>query len=436
MGKRKERHHDNDDDDNDESSNKKADHHRDRKKKKKKHKTSSTAVTTAVIKKEEEEKEREEAVVKEESEKPLKEQRQPDATAVEPWKEQQSSITPKIKKKNNNDIISSNSNVVSSSSSHDIRRPRSLSTGSNISLTYADLVSSTANTAAVTQQYRQKDTSSSTATTTHRNSSTSTTSTTTTCTYFQKRVQLTISLLPYSLHNITAAIRASLRKRLLRYDRGWGGILLAFDKVQFLQKDTNNNSNITSCSSSSSSKAKGWILNELPYIHYHVDCDILVFAPTVGCQVSSCYQDDGRLCIKHIPSFLTYYAAPYYSQNIFFLSFFLLIFFLQLQGRVNECFPSHVSILVFGYINAMISADTLFKAGLRFDHDSQSWMAINTNEMDVEEIDIVSNGHHSSLFESISKNMKLTFVVSKIHECDSTISLEGKSPMPWLLVDT
>jgi hypothetical protein len=113
-----------------------------------------------------------------------------------------------------------------------------------------------------------------------------------------------------------------------------------------------------------------------------------------------------------------------------------LLFFPQLQGRVTECFPSHISMLVFGYINAMISADTLIKEDLRFDHDSLTWMTIhNASELE-DENDLVDNHHRHPLIQTISKNMKLKFLVTKIYCCDSTISFEGTSPVPSLLVES
>ena len=97
--------------------------------------------------------------------------------------------------------------------------------------------------------------------------------------FFRKRVQLTVSLLPYSMRNYEASIRDSIRKQLLRHSDGWDGILLAFDNLKY--RDRNSSSK-----GDSNSKGKGWILNELPYIHYEVECDVLVFAPSVGCEVS------------------------------------------------------------------------------------------------------------------------------------------------------
>jgi hypothetical protein len=241
MGKRKERDVNN-------NSSTKADK---REKKKKKHKKSSSSIK------------------KEGPKQPVEQKGQPDA--IQSSTGQQKEATPQFSENHK-------CNAVSISS-----RPRSHSTGS-ISLSYADLVTSTDANAAGTLQQKQRHDSPSTAHTTSSNP--------TTAIYFQKRVQLTVSLLPFSLHNVIGAIRTSLRKRLLHYNHGWGGILLAFDNVEFRRENTNNISN----SITSSTKAMGWILNELPYIHYHIDCDILVFAPSVGCQVSGfLLVDDDRM---------------------------------------------------------------------------------------------------------------------------------------------
>ncbi|KAG7367780.1 hypothetical protein IV203_030523 [Nitzschia inconspicua] len=253
-------------------------------------------------------------------------------------------------------------------------RPRTESFGS-ISLSYGDLVAS--------QDTRNNDDDDDDDNRTYPT------------TFFQKRVQLTISLLPYSLRNMQGSIRASLRKRLLQYSDGWGGILLAFDNITFRNTDNNNNNN---------NKGRGWILNELPHIHYEIECDVLVFAPTVGC---------------------------------------------QLQGTVSECFPSHISILVFGYINAMVSADTLLKTGLRYDHESHTWTVAQEGNFHInnkknntdDDYDLNNTNNNNKMnnphnLQCISKGDKIKFVVSKIHECDGTLSLEGKSPVSSLLVES
>jgi hypothetical protein len=63
----------------------------------------------------------------------------------------------------------------------------------------------------------------------------------------------------------------------------------------------------------------------------------------------------------------------------------------------------------------MVSAKTIREAGYQFDLDLQTW---------------TKGG------DSITSGVKINFVVTKIHECDGTISLEGDKPARSLLVDT
>jgi hypothetical protein len=177
--------------------------------------------------------------------------------------------------------------------------------------------------------------------------------------FFRKRAKLSISLLPWSLKDCKQSVENSLRKMVLKYSDGLGGILMAYDDVKLEDREK----------AGGSSQGQGWILNELPHVHYDVSCNVLVFFPSVGC---------------------------------------------QLKGVVNECFPSHVGILVFGYINAMVSAETIRAAGYTFDEDLNTW---------------TKGG------DSITSGVKINFVVTKIHECDGTISLEGDKPARSLLVD-
>ena len=86
-------------------------------------------------------------------------------------------------------------------------------------------------------------------------------------------MEFSVSLLPASLKNTEKNVYDSIRQMLLKYSGGIGGILLAFENVE-IKKDKN-------------SQGRGWILNELPYIHYTVGCDALVFSPRVGCQVGA-----------------------------------------------------------------------------------------------------------------------------------------------------
>ena len=91
--------------------------------------------------------------------------------------------------------------------------------------------------------------------------------------FFRKRAKLSISLLPWSLKDCKQSVENSLRKMMLKYSNGLGGILMAYDDVQLQDHEDEN------------SKGKGWILNELPHVHYDVSCNVLVFYPSIGCQV-------------------------------------------------------------------------------------------------------------------------------------------------------
>mmetsp|Transcript_6476 Transcript_6476/g.11146 ORF Transcript_6476/g.11146 Transcript_6476/m.11146 type:complete len:289 (+) Transcript_6476:94-960(+) len=172
--------------------------------------------------------------------------------------------------------------------------------------------------------------------------------------FFRKRVQFTISLLPWSMRNCEQAVKSSIRKMLLRYSDGLGGILLAYDDVKL--QDPRNDDN---------SKGRGWILNELPYIHYEVTCRALVFSPSLGC---------------------------------------------ELQGVVNGCFHSHIGILVMGNINAMVSAENMRRAGYKYDSELSQWT-------------VGDDG-----YQTITNGSKIRFIVTKIHECEGTISIVGACP--------
>jgi DNA-directed RNA polymerase I subunit RPA43 len=79
---------------------------------------------------------------------------------------------------------------------------------------------------------------------------------------YQIKMELMISLLPRDLADIQGALHASIRKILLRFSEGIGGVLLSFEKVKIL--------------------SRGEILNELPHIHYVVSLGGLVFSPKQG----------------------------------------------------------------------------------------------------------------------------------------------------------
>eukprot|EP00934_Nitzschia_sp_Nitz4_P000423 Nitzschia sp. Nitz4//scaffold221_size33835//29154//29889//NITZ4_007856-RA/size33835-augustus-gene-0.2-mRNA-1//1//CDS//3329542572//423//frame0 len=176
--------------------------------------------------------------------------------------------------------------------------------------------------------------------------------------FLKKKVDIELSLLPGALHNIDESVQDSIGSLLMRFSDGLGGIMMAYENVK--------------CTKDGNGSDSGWILNELPWIHYTASCDALVLRPYVGC---------------------------------------------EMQGVVNECFPSHLGILVFNYFNAMVSAEPLRNAGFFFDADLQKW---------------VSEGGA----QSIAVDSKITFEVTKIHECEGTVSLEGTNPALSLLVET
>lgn len=79
------------------------------------------------------------------------------------------------------------------------------------------------------------------------------------------------------------------------------------------------------------------------------------------------------------------------------------------MGVVNECFPSHVGMLVHSFFNAMVSSDHLQSAGYVFDEDLHQWIL----EGDCQALGIGD---------------KVEFTVQKLHECAGVISLEGSQP--------
>jgi DNA-directed RNA polymerase subunit E'/Rpb7 len=164
--------------------------------------------------------------------------------------------------------------------------------------------------------------------------------------FFHTRLSLVVSLYPAALANVTVHVTESIRSMLLKFSDNIGGVLLAFENVNIVRKE-------------------GVILNELPPIHYSVEMDGLVFCPTIGT---------------------------------------------ELQGVVNECFPSHVGLLVHRFFNAMVPAEQLEEAGYIFDRELQQWTHEGTSKI-LEHDDCVD------------------FTVEKLHECAGIISMEGSRPI-------
>jgi len=172
-----------------------------------------------------------------------------------------------------------------------------------------------------------------------------------------KKVNVVISLLPHALKNVQLHVENSMRQYLMKYSDGMDGVLMAYENVRTLKKDH--------------AKGTGWILNELPYIHYDVALDACLFCPKVGS---------------------------------------------KMVGTVNECFASHVGILVFGYFNAMVAAEDLRSSGYNFNLDTSQWVAEGSENV-------------------IEPNIPVEFIVKQIHECNGIMSLEGTDLTIRLLVD-
>jgi hypothetical protein len=96
--------------------------------------------------------------------------------------------------------------------------------------------------------------------------------------FLKKKFELVISLLPGALRNCEEAVERSIGQLLLKYSSGLGGILMAYENIKFEKQEKD--------------LGRGWILNELPYIHFKVSCDALVFRPSVGCQVCINYRSE------------------------------------------------------------------------------------------------------------------------------------------------
>ena len=89
--------------------------------------------------------------------------------------------------------------------------------------------------------------------------------------FLKKKIDIDASLLPSSLHNCEEAVEDSIRGLLMKYSDGLGGILMGYENVSLKQGGGGG--------------GRGWVLNELPHIHYSASCDALVFCPAIGCEV-------------------------------------------------------------------------------------------------------------------------------------------------------
>ena len=87
----------------------------------------------------------------------------------------------------------------------------------------------------------------------------------------------------------------------------------------------------------------------------------------------------------------------------------------QLKGVVNECFPSHVGMLVRSFFNAMIPAAVLNNHGYEFNYLTQKWHKHRYDSSIDANVNVAT----------IGINDEISFLVEKIHECAGVISIEG-----------
>ena len=85
--------------------------------------------------------------------------------------------------------------------------------------------------------------------------------------YHKKRIEVAVSVLPAAMGNIRAALEDAVRLMLLKYT-DQVGILLTFENIQVIGNG-----------------GHGMVLDEIPYLHYKIAFDGLVFSPQVGSQV-------------------------------------------------------------------------------------------------------------------------------------------------------
>jgi hypothetical protein len=81
--------------------------------------------------------------------------------------------------------------------------------------------------------------------------------------FLRKTIDVAVSLLPGSLRNCEEFVEDSIRALLMKYVEGLGGILMGYENVKLI--------------GDKQSQGRGWILNELPYVHYTASCDAIVF---------------------------------------------------------------------------------------------------------------------------------------------------------------
>mgnify|MGYP005857219815 CR=1 FL=1 len=156
-----------------------------------------------------------------------------------------------------------------------------------------------------------------------------------------KKLRLSASILPSGLSDVKTSIDRCIRDFMLKYSDTVDGTIMGYKNLEVL------------------ANGRGRIVEELPHIHYDIRCDALVFTPVPNA---------------------------------------------RLKGRVTESFHSHVSMVVFNFFNASISAARLREAGFEYDADRECWYNIESED-------------------TIEKSSYLAFAADKIHEAGTSYIL-------------
>eukprot|EP00743_Colponemidia_sp_Colp-15_P007375 GILK01007963.1.p1 GENE.GILK01007963.1~~GILK01007963.1.p1 ORF type:complete len:250 (+),score=53.32 GILK01007963.1:41-790(+) len=128
-------------------------------------------------------------------------------------------------------------------------------------------------------------------------------------------LRLNVHLHPSYIGNIKAGVEEQLNQMLLKYTEEMDGVLLSYWDLKYRNRHAR-------------------IINETPYLHFHIQTQVLTFAPTPG---------------------------------------------LRLVGTINKAGSHHLGLLVYKVFNASIDAEHI-KSDFKFDETTDSWRNKKTGE--------------------------------------------------------
>lgn len=149
-----------------------------------------------------------------------------------------------------------------------------------------------------------------------------------------KKLRVSVSILPAGLRDVKSSIENCLGKFMLKYSEAVGGVVLAYKDMEVM------------------TNGRGKIVEELPHVIYDVTCEALVFQPTPKA---------------------------------------------RLIGTVTGSFHSHISLVVFDYFNASISAAHLRNGGFQYDSSTDLWYVPNSGYV-------------------VQKSTSVSFEIDTVHE--------------------